>query len=47
MAKGMKCPSCGGPMWAKEEKDYPAGTEVIYECVSRSCGQTVKVFEDK
>jgi hypothetical protein len=34
-------------MWAKEEKDYPAGIEILYECVSRKCGFTEKAFEDK
>jgi predicted RNA-binding Zn-ribbon protein involved in translation (DUF1610 family) len=47
VAKGKTCPQCGASMWAKTEKDYPAGTEVVYECVSRSCGFQEKVFEDK
>lgn len=46
MAKGKKCPECGSPMWAKDETDHPAGTEVLYECVSRSCGFQETVFED-
>jgi hypothetical protein len=46
MARGMKCPSCGAPMYAQEEKYYPAGTEVVYECVDKSCRNRVKVFED-
>lgn len=47
MARGKSCPQCGSPMWAKKETEYPAGTEIIYECVSRSCGFTEKVFESK
>lgn len=45
MAKGKRCPSCGHPMFAKTEKQYPAGTEVLYVC--RACEFTEKVFEDK
>jgi hypothetical protein len=45
MAKGKKCPDCKTTyMRAVEEKDYPAGTEVVYEC---PCGFREKVFEDK
>jgi hypothetical protein len=47
LARGMNCPQCGTPMWAKSEKDEPAGTEVLYECNSRTCGFTVRKFEDK
>ena len=46
MARGKKCPQCGTNMWAKTEKDYPAGTEIVCECSSRSCGFQEKVFED-
>jgi DNA-directed RNA polymerase subunit M/transcription elongation factor TFIIS len=45
MAKGKKCPECEHYMYAKSEKDYPAGTEVVYVC--RSCGFEERVFEDK
>jgi hypothetical protein len=34
-------------MWAKKETDYPAGKEIIYECVSRTCGFTEKAFESR
>jgi predicted RNA-binding Zn-ribbon protein involved in translation (DUF1610 family) len=45
MARGKKCPDCGHAMWAKSEKDEPAGTEIVYRCPS--CGFEEKVFEDK
>lgn len=46
MAKGQKCRQCGGTtsMNAKTQTDYPAGTEVVYECPS--CKSQEKVFED-
>lgn len=44
VAHGKKCPDCGSNMYAKSEKDYPAGTEVVYEC---PCRFEEKVFEDK
>jgi hypothetical protein len=44
MAKGKKCPQCDFYMFAKTQKDYPAGTEIVYVC--RSCGFEEKVFED-
>jgi hypothetical protein len=47
MARGKSCPECGTNMWAKREVDHPAGTEVLYECNSRSCGFQETVFEDK
>jgi hypothetical protein len=47
MAKGKKCPDCGGPMRAELQTDYPAGTEVTYQCIDKSCGFEEKVFEDK
>jgi hypothetical protein len=35
-------------MWANSEKDYPAGTEAIYQCTNRSSrGFEMRVFEDK
>jgi len=47
VAKGKKCPQCDTSMWAKSEKDYSAGVEVVYQCNSRTCGFEEKVFEDK
>ncbi len=44
MAKGMKCPQCGHPMFAKKEKVKPAGTEVIYHC--KNCKSEYRKFED-
>jgi DNA-directed RNA polymerase subunit RPC12/RpoP len=45
MAKGMKCPHCEYWMYAISEKDYPAGTDVVYKC--RACGFETRVFESK
>ena len=47
MARGKRCPYCAGSLWAKSECDYPAGTEVVYECPNRQCGHREKVFEDR
>jgi len=44
MARGKKCPNCKNSMSAETQKDYPAGTEVVYFC--RSCNFREKVFED-
>ena len=48
MAKGKKCPNCRTTvMYAISEKDYPAGTEVVYECPNPPCENfREKVFED-
>jgi len=46
MAKGMLCPQCKKViMYALEEKQYAAGTEVVYYC--KPCNWKLKVFEDK
>lgn len=45
MAQGKKCPFCNYFMFAKEEKDEPMGSWVVYEC--RACGHTEKIFEPK
>jgi len=54
MAKGKNCPQCKRPMFASKEKEYPAGTEVIYQCTNqnfknsgRPCDFKERVFEDK
>ncbi len=47
MAKGRKCPHCGRPMFAVEEKDEPKGAWVVYECQDQKCKMREKVFEDK
>jgi hypothetical protein len=47
MARGKKCPDCGSSMWAESEKDYPAGTEIVYACPSSKCNFKEKVFEDR
>lgn len=47
MAKGKTCPQCGTYMYAKSEKQYPAGTEVVYQCRNGKCKFELKVFEDK
>jgi Zn finger protein HypA/HybF involved in hydrogenase expression len=46
MAAGKKCQQCDGEwsMFARTEKDYPAGTEVVYQCPN--CKSEEKVFED-
>jgi len=45
VAKGIKCPHCGGYMLGISEKNQPMGSWVVYEC--RKCDHTEKVFEDK
>jgi hypothetical protein len=46
MARGKHCPQCDFYMHAKDQIDYPAGTEVLYECSNPNCRFQEKVFED-
>ena len=47
MALGRKCQEkdCGYDMWAREERDYPEGREVVYECRSATCDFEERIFE--
>lgn len=46
MAKGRICPQCKkNQMAVLEEKQYPAGVDVIYYC--RPCDFKLREFEDK
>lgn len=47
MAKGRKCPYCNQVMFAEEEREFEAGSEVIYVCRDARCGHKEKFWEDK
>jgi hypothetical protein len=55
MGKGKKCPVCGSPMYAQDEKYEPHGTWVVYVCRNGECPrlkrsgypEKEKVFEQK
>ncbi len=42
MGKGKKCPVCGSPMYAQDEKYEPQGTWVVYACRNGSCPRMVR-----
>jgi hypothetical protein len=53
MARGRRCPECGSPMYAQDEKHEPRGTTVTYVCRNGTCASVQrgfpakeKVFED-
>ncbi len=54
MGRGKRCPVCGSPMYAQDEKYEQQGTYVVYICrnglcpsVKRGYPAKEKVFEPK
>ena len=47
MARGKRCPECGSPMYAQEEKHEPKGSWVIYVCRSGTCPNSKRRYPAK
>ena len=47
MAKGYRCPSCGSPMYAQDEKYEPQGTWVTYVCRAGTCASVKRGYPEK
>lgn len=47
VARGKRCPECGTPMHAEEERPAPVGMTVIYVCRSAACASVQRGFPAK
>jgi hypothetical protein len=47
MAEGLRCPECGSPMHAQQERPGPKGTTVTYVCRDGSCASVQRGFPAK
>ncbi len=47
VTRGKRCPECGSPMHAQEERPGPAGTTVTYVCRSGGCASVQRGFPAK
>lgn len=47
MARGKRCPECGDPMYAQDEKYEPKGTTVTYVCRNGRCASVKRGYPAK
>lgn len=47
MARGKRCPECGSPMYAQDERRDAKGTMVTYVCRSGACASVQRGFPAK
>jgi len=47
VGRGRRCPECGSPMYAQDEKYEPKGTTVTYVCRNGRCPSVERGFPAK